>query len=433
MRDLAFIATMLALLPLAALKPFVGALLWCWIAFMNPHRLVWGPAAEMPWAATVMAATLLGCVLAGEPRRLGINAVTLLLLALMACITTTTLAALGPPGPVWEKYESVMKVLLGLLVVGALLNDRARIHALVWVMVLSIGYYGVRGGIFSLATGGNYRVWGPPQTMITDNNHLAAALLVTLPLMNYLRLQSAHRLMRVGLAVAMSLTLIAVLASYSRGALLGLLAVMGLLWLRGRNKLVTGVAVVMLAAGAWTFMPSAWTERMAGISNYQEDGSSTERLVLWGISWQLALQRPLVGSGFTGPYSREVVDTVAPDGPARAVHSIWFELLGEHGFLTFFVWLGLTVAGLWYATALVRLGASEPALAWAGDLGRMARLSIAVYLVSGSFLSLSYWDFYWTLLVVLGAAHTVAAHTVAAPALVRGWAPAPARGWRAAA
>jgi len=428
MRDLAFIATMLLLLPLAVVRPFVGVLLWCWIAFMNPHRLVWGPAAEMPWAVAVMAATLLGCMLAGMPRRLDVNAVTMLVVALMACVTMTTWAALGPPELVWEKYESVMKVLFGLLVVGALLSDRWRIHALIWVMVLSLGYYGVRGGIFSLATGGNYRVWGPPQTMISDNNHLAAALLVTLPLMNYLRLQSAHQIVRVGLVAAMSLTLLAVLASYSRGALLGLVAVLGLLWLRGRNKLVTGVAVVLVAAGALAFMPPAWTERMVGIASYEQDESSTGRLVLWGISWRLALQRPLLGGGFTGPYNQAVVDTVEPGGPARAVHSIWFELLGEHGFPTFFVWLGLTLAGLWYATRLVGLARESPGLTWAGDLGRMAQLSIAAYLVSGSFLSLSYWDYYWTLLVVLGAAHSVAV-PVAAP----GWRMrAPAAGWRTA-
>lgn len=435
MRDAAFIATMLLLLPIAAFRPFVGVLLWCWISFMNPHRLVWGPAAEMPWAVAVFAATLLGCVLSGELRKPAINAVTLLVIALMACFTVTTMAALGPPGPTWAKYESVMKVLLGLLVVGTLLTDRKRVHALIWVMVLSIGYYGVRGGIFSLMTGGNYRVWGPAQTMIADNNHLAAAMLVTLPLMNYLRMHSAHRLVRIGLWAAIILTLISVLGSYSRGALLGLAAVLGLLWLRGRNKLVTGAAVVLVALGAFTFMPAAWTERMGSIGSYEQDGSSTERLVLWGISWRLAVQRPLLGTGFTGPYSREVVDLVEPGGPARAVHSIWFELLGEQGFVTLLVWFALSMAGLWYTFALTRLARGSPALAWAGDLGRMGQLSIAAYLVSGTFLSLSYWDFYWTLLVVLGAAHGLAARSAApVQAAWRSW-PEPrmaGQGWRSA-
>lgn len=162
---------------------------------------------------------------------------------------------------------------------------------------------------------------------------------------------------------------------------------------------------------------------MSGISSYQADDSASERLVLWGISWRLALDRPLVGAGFTGPYTRNVVDRVAPGGPARAVHSIWFELLGEHGFPTFIIWVSLSVLGLVQAWRLMRLAHGHPELGWAGDLGRMGLVAITAYLVSGSFLSLSYWDFYWTLLVVLAAAQMLA---------LRARAPAPAlRGWRA--
>ena len=426
MRDIALTGTLALLLALVVAHPFAGVLLWNWISFMNPHRLVWGAAAEFPWAAIVFAATLLGCVLAGELRLPPLNTITLLLLALMVGFTTTSIVALGDPVAVWDKWERVMKVLLGLLLTAALLTNRRRIHALIWVMVISLGYYGVRGGIFAIANGGNYRVWGPPQTMITDNNHLAAALLISLPLMNYLRLQSAHRLVRHGLALAMGLTLLATVASYSRGALLGLAAVMAMLWLRSQRKLLTGAVLAASLAAVITFMPGGWTERMNSISSYQEDASASERLVLWSISWRLALDRPLVGSGFTGPYNRAVVDTVEPGGPARAVHSIWFELLGEHGFPTFLVWVGLTVAGMLNAMHLMRSTQGRPDLAWAHDLGRMSQVAIVAYAVSGTFLSLSYWDYYWTLLVVIASTQSVV------QAMVRGavTVPLPAA-WRA--
>jgi putative inorganic carbon (HCO3(-)) transporter len=428
MRDAAFILAMLALLPLAMMRPFAGIMLWCWISFMNPHRLVWGMASEMPWAMAIFVATLIGCLLAGEPRRLPMNPVTALLVALMLCFTATSAAALGEPTAVWAKWEHVTKILAGLLLTASLLTERRRVHALVWVMVISLGYYGVRGGIFSILTGGNYRVWGPDQTMITDNNHLAAAMLVTLPLMHYLRMHSAHRVVRVVLLIAMVLTLLATVGSYSRGALLGLLAVTAVMWFRSNRKIISAGVLVGCLAGAVAFMPSEWMDRMNSIGSYQEDGSATERLVLWGISFKLAQARPLVGSGFTGPYTRSVVDTVAPDGPARAVHSIWFELLGEHGFPTFILWVGLTLAGLITSIRLARMTRGLPDLAWAYDLGRMAQVSIVAYIVSGSFLSLSYWDFYWTLLVVVAATHTLARRALAQQDLQKPTKLAP--GWR---
>ncbi|EHL96355.1 putative O-glycosylation ligase, exosortase system type 1-associated [Acetobacteraceae bacterium AT-5844] len=413
MRDAVFVLAMMGLLPLALLRPFAGVLLWCWISFMNPHRLVWGVALDLPWAMAVFVATLIGCLVAGEPRKLPLNPITILLLALMLCFTATTFAALGDPPAVWAKWEHVTKVLAGLLLTAAFLTERKRVHALIWVMVISLGYYGVRGGIFSVLTGGNYRVWGPDQSMITDNNHLAAALLVTMPLMHYLRLHSAHRIVRNVLLIALVLTLLAAVGSYSRGALLALVAISGVMWLRSKRKILSAAVLAICLAGAVSFMPEAWMERMHSIGAYQQDGSATERLVLWGISLKLAQDRPLVGSGFTGPYTRSVVDTVAPEGPARAVHSIWFELLGEHGFPTFVLWCGLTVFGLILSVRLARMTRNRPDLAWAHDLGRMAQVSIIAYMVSGTFLSLSYWDFYWTLLVVVAATHALARRALA--------------------
>ncbi|NKC30555.1 putative O-glycosylation ligase, exosortase A system-associated [Falsiroseomonas selenitidurans] len=431
MRDAVFMATMAGLLPLALFRPFVGVLLWCWIAFLNPHRLVYGFTTAIPWAMVVFAVALAGLVLSGELRRARFNGVMLMLVVFLACITVTSLTALGDPVAVWAKYSAVSKVLLGLLLTGALLTDRWRIHALIWVMVLSIGYFGVRGGIFAIITGGNYRIWGPQQTMIEDNNHLAAAMLVTLPLMNYLRLQSRHALVRTGLAAAMALTLLSTVATYSRGALLGLVAVTLTLWWRSRRKLVSAAVLAVAVAGAITFMPPQWAQRMETLRTYQEDESASQRLMLWGVAFRLALDRPMLGTGFTGTYTRSVVDRVAPEAPARAIHSIWFELLAEQGFPTFFVWCGIILAGAWYAQALVRRARGSSALRWAHDLGRMAQVSLVAYLVSGTFLSLSYWDFLWTLLVVIGAAHLLVRQESAAAAPVRPWADTRPR-WRPA-
>lgn len=420
MRDAAFLSVISVLLGLVLVQPFAGVLLWSWISFMNPHRLVYGMAGEFPWAMIVFVCTLIGCLVANELRLPPMNVTTILILLLMVCLTLTSIAALGSPPQVWEKWEHVMKVLLGLLLTMSLLTTRRRIHALIWVIVISLGFYGVRGGIFTILTGGNYRVWGPPQTVIGDNNHLAAALLVVLPLMNYLRMQSAHRAVRIGLAIAMGLTLLATVGSYSRGALLGLAAVSLLLWLRSQSKLGTGIVLAAALAAGIAFMPQGWTDRMNSIGTYQEDASASERLVLWDISLRLALARPLTGSGFTGPYQRAVVDTVAPGGPARAVHSIWFEFLGEHGFPAFAIWLGLSMAGLWHSVRLTRMTAGRPELSWAHDLGRMSQASIAGYLVSGTFLSLSYWDAYWTILVVLAASHGLVMRAVTNSVAVAG-------------
>ena len=42
MRSAGLFLELLVLLPIVLLRPFVGVILWSWISFMNPHRLVYG-------------------------------------------------------------------------------------------------------------------------------------------------------------------------------------------------------------------------------------------------------------------------------------------------------------------------------------------------------------------------------------------------------
>jgi putative inorganic carbon (hco3(-)) transporter len=433
MRNLTLAAVMSVLLTMAATRPFVGVLAWSWISFMNPHQLVWGFSSDMPWALMVFGTTLFGCVVAREPNRWPNNGMIWLVIALMVCISAASLVALVGPEAAEPKWERTIKVLASLLLIAALVNDRWRVHALIWVMALSIGYFGVKGGAFTLITGGEYRVWGPPNTMIEDNNHCAAGLLVTLPLMNYLRLQSRHRVMRIGLACMMGLSLLAIVASYSRGALIGL-AVVGLfLWKNSPRKLASAIVVGGGIASVVMFMPDGWMDRMYSIQNYQQDDSSMGRLNIWQASFAMALARPLTGGGFLAPYTQSIVDQFSTGVQARAVHSIYFEILGENGFPAFFVWLSMSILGFVNTIRILRDARGVPGLEWSCDLARMGQVSIIAYLVAGAFLSLSYWDFYLTFLVVMAATRDLVKQAVAdSPRGMARWAAPAATGLRVA-
>lgn len=403
LRSLALMMAMLPMLPLALARPFVGVLLQAWISFMDPQHLIYGFAADLPWAQISFAATIIGCFVAREPKRLRLDASGWLIVLFMICISLTCLTALAPEAMVEVKWEAVMKMYLFVLIAGILLTDRSRIHALLWAMVISLGFYGVRGGLFTIMTGGSNRVYGPPDSMISDNNHIAVALLVTLPLMNFLRLQSPHRSVRIALAIAMMLTFIAVLGSYSRGAFLALGVGALFIWWNSSRKLLFGPLLVVGIASGLALMPSAWTARMATIDNYQHDASAEGRLGIWGASWQIALARPLTGGGFMAPYVQSIVDEFDPGVRARAVHSIYFEVIGEHGFPAFLIWIAINLTGIANTIRVRKLSRLKPELEWCNDLAKMGQVSIIVYLVGGAFLSLSYWDYYFTLLAILAA------------------------------
>jgi hypothetical protein len=117
-----------------------------------------------------------------------------------------------------------------------------------------------------------------------------------------------------------------------------------------------------------------------------------------------------------------------PGVKARAAHSIWFETLGEHGFVVFGIWLGILVAGGLYTLRIARRTRDRPELRWAYDLARMSQVAMVAYMAGGSFLSLAYWDCFWTLIVALAAVDRM----VRQPAAQEAGTAVPARtgGWR---
>jgi putative inorganic carbon (HCO3(-)) transporter len=415
MRSLALFSELIMLLPIAAVQPFVGVLLWCWVSFMNPHRLVYGGIAlAIPWAMCIFVATMIGCVVAREPKRFPVNAVTVLIILFLMMISLSSCFAMAPWPDVYQKWNLTFKSFLFLLVTASLLTTRERIHALVWVMVVSLAFFGIKGGAFTIIGGGANKVFGPSSSMIGDNNHLATALLVCLPLMNYLRMESKHPTIRIGFALSMVPTLFSVVGSYSRGAFLAMGAMSFFLWLKTSNKLISGIVIVALVAATVAFMPEGWVERMQSIGNYQRDGSAIGRLNIWYASWVMAESR-LFGAGFYGPYTQSVVDHFVSNVEARAVHSIWFEVIAEHGFITFAVWAGIILSGVVYARRTVRLARNTPELQWCVNLAKMAQVSTAAYCIGGSFLSLCYWDYYFTIVVIISAVYAYVKAETASP------------------
>jgi len=413
----AFLAALLGLLLVFAIRyPFVGALAFGWISFMNPHVEVYGFAQAIPWAYISILVLLVGCLFGREPRFLVLNGVTVAIILMMIMITITSETSISLRVLVDDMWNRVIKIFVSVLLIGALLTDRWRIQALIWLMVISLGFYGVKGGLFTLVTGGGFMVLGPAGSMIADRNHLAVALLMTVPLMNYLRLHSAHRTTRLALATAMGLSVVSAIGTGSRGALVSAAALAAVMWWRSKTKVQTAAIAIAGAVLIFNFMPDTWHERMGTIKTYKQDSSAFNRILMWETAYKIALSRPLVGGGFKATHSPDVIQRYAPELTPLAPHSIWFEVLAEHGFLGFAIWLSGLLFAVYYTFRITALTAGHADLSWAYDLARMSQVSIFVFCTGGTFLSLPYWDMFWMLLVCIGAMHTLVKRELRQPA-----------------
>ncbi|NKB56812.1 MAG: putative O-glycosylation ligase, exosortase A system-associated [Alphaproteobacteria bacterium] len=235
MSGLFFVIMFLGLLPIAWAIPFIGILLWCWITFMSPHQLVSGFGSGLRLNLMIAVVTLLGWIFWKERKRFPLNTTVILIFFLTLLTTLSTALSMAPEisWPLWERH---IKTFFLIFMIMAIMHNRVRIQALVWMTVISIGYYSVQGGLIGIASGGNSHIFGPPNSQITDNNALALAMVVVLPLINYLRIQSERRSVQLILLGSMALSIIGILSTYSRGGLISLVAMLSYLCLKSNSK-----------------------------------------------------------------------------------------------------------------------------------------------------------------------------------------------------
>lgn len=392
MRDLLVSAVILGSLPFILRRPWIGILVWCWLSYMNPHRLAYGFAYTAPFALIVALTTLVGLLFSNEEKKIPWTRETKVLAVLIFWMLVTTSFALVPT-EAWPQFEKVIKIQLMTFVTLILINNRQRLDAMIWMIALSIGFYGIKGGLFTIAKGGVYHVQGPEGTFIGGNNELGLAMIMTIPLMRYLQLVSKRIWVRNGLSAAMFLTAIAAIGTQSRGALLAASAMGLMLWWKSRNKFFTGLLVIAAVVTIAMFMPEAWYERMSTIKTYDQDESALGRINAWRFAWNLAMDRPLVGGGFE-TFQPWLFGIYAPE-PDRVhdVHSIYFEMLGEQGFVGLFLFVLLGVLTWRTATRIRKVVALSTDIKSLSDLAAMLQVSLIGYAVGGAFLGLAYFDF----------------------------------------
>jgi probable O-glycosylation ligase (exosortase A-associated) len=175
----------------------------------------------------------------------------------------------------------------------------------------------------------------------------------------------------------------------------------GFLWWKSRSKLVTALALAVLVPVVIGFMPEKWEDRMRSVQNYEQDGSAMGRINAWGMAINLANDRPLVGGGFEG-FNREAFARYAPDpGYFLAAHSIYFQMLGEHGYVGLMLFLLVWILVWRNASWIINRSRSQSELRWASDLARMIQVSLVGYAVGGAFQNKAYFDLPYDLLVAL--------------------------------
>ena len=403
MRDLLLLIFIGLCLAAALRHPFAGLLTWAWFTLMTPHQLAYG-VYGLPLNTIIAGVTIAAYAMSGQMSRFRMDPITALIIALAGWLTMSQLFSLDPANSALY-YSRFIKTLLFILLCIQMASDKLRLNALVWMLVLGIGFFAAKGAIFTFVTFGAYHVQGLPNTVIEDNNHFGIAVATILPLIMYLRSEAARPWMRTALLGLFCLCVIAIIGTQSRGAFLCLVAFSGFFWLRSKRKASILAGLVFLVTPVIIFMPAKWTDRMSTISDAANDESFMGRVDAWVINYKLAIANPITGAGLRNSYEKDIAAEVDPARAetAKAAHSIYFEILGGSGFVGLAIYLSLFATAAMTALRLKRREGDPEIAPWKPHLARYALTSLTVFAIGGASTSMEMWDGYLMIIALIAA------------------------------
>ncbi len=414
MRDLLLLVVTGSASLTALARPPFGILFFVALSILGLHSYTWGVARTFPHSQAVGLATIVGFLLWSEPKRFPREREAGLMLALWALFAVSTWFALRPE-LAFDRLIFVSKILLMMFLATIILNTPARLHTLVRVVALSLGFTAVKTGLFVLATGFQQKAYGPEDTYLFQENAIGIALAANLPLLVYLFRVERSRWLRVTIGAMFFLSYPAVVGTFSRGAWLSLGAVSLLLVLCSRHQILTIVLALTLTVGAVAWQDSLVSDRVAArwdaLVNYQEDSSAESRFWNWEFCRRVGLARPF-GGGFefqsTEAYLQYYPEFVERwPGKVWVCHSMWMELLAEHGILGFALWIALTASCL---LSLRRLSSDAPGQikpTRIKELAPMLGVAFVAFMVGGTFLDVAYHELFYQLIAMVIIAKTL--------------------------
>ncbi len=206
------------------------------------------------------------------------------------------------------------------------------------------------------------------------------------------------------LSILPATAIIGMLASSSRGALLGGGAVLFWFLMRSRHRVRALIAVAVILVVAVAILPDQQKQRLTSMGS---DPTSVSRLTYWKDGIRITNEHPMLGIGYANwaDYYRKFVN---PRG--QLPHNIFVQAgseLGYTGLLAFLLLIAYTfVVNARTRKLARRLPQSDFLFGMANGLDG----ALVGYLVSGFFVTVLYYPFFWINLAMTVALHKATKH-----------------------
>jgi probable O-glycosylation ligase (exosortase A-associated) len=391
--------------------PFWGVFVYFLFATLRPQFMwEWSLPEGVAWSFYVAAATIGAAVLAllggaanderrpaGEPaRRFSSTHISVFLFAAWIVVTYLNARDREAGYPWLIEYLKIFAMFLA----AALLIRTVR---QVWILLVMIGvtlaYIAYEVNFLYLA----YQYLGILKNGYggVDNNGAGLMLAMGVPLC-FFAWEGTDRWWRWGFLALIAILIHAVLLTYSRGAMLSLIAVVPLLYLRTRRRSQVALFGLLLAVLLPVLAGKQIRDRFFTIAENDVDASAQSRRDSWTAALKMARDNPIFGVGLRN--ANLFSHAYGADLQGRTIHSQYFQIAADNGFVGLGLYLAI-LASFWINLRRVRratVDRNDPEGRLAYLAASSAECSLAAFAVGAVFLTLDVFELPY-LVLLLGA------------------------------
>jgi probable O-glycosylation ligase (exosortase A-associated) len=419
MRDLLILCLLPVMLYTMAQRPFIAVGMWLWTALFFPNGWLYGFASIIRFNLLFTGVAMLSYLAYKYKPKVQLGVIGGCVLLFFLWTTLSTITTIGNPDITWEYWNRFLKVVMLFVFVLLTVKDKLHVDFVLWCVVLSVGFYADLEALKYIASAGGHKIVGMPSHVLGDRNELSVAFVMTMPLCYYLlgEYGARSKLVRLALLGTLALLAVAVIGTQSRGGFIALMALVGYMYLKSDRKILMTILIAAIAIGVSYLVTDDWSTRIDTISTAENDDSFMGRVVAWKLSFLLAMQHPFLGGGFKSleyfpnwaalsrdffAYPWFYTGTALPNQTvARAAHSVYFQVLGDHGFVGLALYLACLAGSFLKAGKVSRSARRAGAPSWISTSATMIQLSIFAFALGGAALSFAYFDLVFALFALV--------------------------------
>jgi len=419
MRDLLFLMLLPVWLYCMSKRPFIALGMWIWTALFFPNAWMYGLGTVIRYNLIFAAITMAGYLMLKEKPKTNWGSLGILVTLFFVWTSISSVLGMGNPTSISERWFYLLKILFLFYFIVLIIEKKLHIDFFLWCVVFSVGFFAALEALKFIGTGGGHQIVGLSGHVLGDRNELAVAFVMLLPICYYLLVEYGQRshVLRLGLLGLCGLTVLSIIGTQSRGGMIALTGLFLYMFVKSDRKFTLLVLVGVLVFVASQFISAEWAQRMDTIGAADQDESFMGRVVAWKLSFIVAVQNPIFGGGFKvieywpnwqelsqqfDSYSFFHTGTARPDPKAaHAAHSIYFQLLGEHGFAGLAIYLSFIVVAFRKAGKVARVARKHASLAWMDTLATMLQLCLFAFCLGAAALSFAYFDLTFAILAII--------------------------------